>query len=108
MSEGVVNKARRILPDAVRGSSAIISMCLGILYGARRSRQCALMRSMFKLPSVTYGLPSLELLLDTATAAPERTHVNPKEPYELRSRSVALFRWPIPAAVADQAPATLT
>ena len=49
---------------------------------------------IFTLPSVTAQLPRLELLLNTAVARHEPRYLDPREPFELPERSLALFRWP--------------
>ncbi|HTI50038.1 MAG TPA: glycogen debranching protein GlgX [Planctomycetaceae bacterium] len=48
----------------------------------------------FTLPPVAAQLPRLELLLNTAIAAHQPRFLDPKEPFELAGRSLALFRWP--------------
>jgi isoamylase len=49
----------------------------------------------FQLPPVAKKLPHLELLINTAEAATETREVDPKIPFNLEGRSLALFRWPI-------------
>ena len=48
----------------------------------------------FTLPPAAAQLPRLELLLNTAAARHEPRYLDPKDPFELAARSLALFRWP--------------
>lgn len=48
----------------------------------------------FTLPPVAAQLPTLELLIYTAVASHLPKMIDPKEPFVLAERSLALFRWP--------------
>ena len=47
-----------------------------------------------QLPAGDAGLPSLEVLLNTANPKCRIGEHNPKHAFELQGRSLALFRWP--------------
>ncbi len=49
----------------------------------------------FALPPVTQKFPHLELILDTSEAETQPCRVDPKTPFNLQGRTLALFRWPI-------------
>ncbi|MGQ0636233.1 MAG: glycogen debranching protein GlgX [Planctomycetaceae bacterium] len=48
----------------------------------------------FTLPPAAAQLPRLELLLNTAAARHEPRFLDPKDPFDLPGRSLALCRWP--------------
>jgi hypothetical protein len=49
----------------------------------------------FALPPVAQKIPQLELILDTSEAETESRQLDPKTPFQLQGRSLALFRWPL-------------
>jgi glycogen operon protein len=49
----------------------------------------------FALPPVAQKYVNLELILDTAEVETEPRQLDPKTPFNLQGRSMALFRWPL-------------
>jgi glycogen operon protein len=49
----------------------------------------------FALPPVAQKFAHLELILDTSESETEPRQLDPKTPFQLQGRSLALFRWPI-------------